>query len=118
MASEDPLKAFKPSVTNIVIFLFLIFIHVVATYSLTGLNGFPFKNILKLTLPELLALPFRLLWSLIGLPLITVASIINAFVLSVMGIRIFDLLNAPVVFIIFAVYYYFVASVLVVGTIK
>ena len=114
---ESPLAFLKPSFMIVGIFLLFVLIYFLGSYENAPFSDKPMKFKPPIfqqyhnTLPTILASLFSVLWAVISMPLFLVG---RAFILMVsyLGINVYDYLNDVNVFIIFLLYYYFLASVI------
>ncbi|MDO8554241.1 MAG: hypothetical protein Q7S22_05515 [Candidatus Micrarchaeota archaeon] len=118
MAEEDHFALFKPGVINIILFIFLIVLHFLGSYSSTfygarsdDLKLAPFYETFRFYVDSTLSLVFYWIWLAISAPLLVTGHIIIS-IISYFGINTYSYLNRIVVFIIFVLYYYFLASVI------
>ena len=115
--NEHPLNFLKPSFTSIGIFLLFVVIHILGSHDNAPFSDRPMRFRLPIfqqyqdILPSILGSLFSMLWAFISMPLFLVGRAFIAIV-SYVGINIYDFLNDSIVFIIFILYYYFLASVI------
>lgn len=114
---EDLIGPLKPRITNIAIFILLLSIHILATYSSPGLLRFPFRDNLKLSIPDELDFVFTGLFTVISMPLLAVGAMINFVFRGILDRSVYSFFDNFITFSIFLLYYYFIASILV-ATIK
>ena len=114
---EHPLKFLKPSFASVGIFLLFVVIHILGSHDNAPFSESPMRFRLPIfqqyqdVLPSILGSLFAMLWAFISMPLFLVGrAVISLF--SYIGINLYDFLNDWIVFIIFILYYYFVASVI------
>ena len=110
--SEDLLKPLNPSIISVAVFLLFLLIHIVATYSMDGVLGFPFPNLFRFSPPTILEMIFQLFWRVISLPLVVLYSAISYVFQALFRFDILKLFNSTIVFVGFVIYYYFLACAL------
>ncbi len=116
--SEDTFALFKPGVINIILFIFLVALHFLGSYSSTfygatseDLKLAPFYDTFRFYVDPTLSLAFYWIWLVISAPLLVTGHIIIA-IFNYFGLNLYNYLNRIIVFIIFIIYYYFLASVI------
>ncbi len=115
---EDHFSLFKPNFVSILLFIFLVALHFLGSYSSTfygaksdDLKLAPYYETMRFYVDSTLSLVFYWIWLIIASPLLVIGHIIIS-IFNYAGINLYGILNRWVVFAIFILYYYFTASVL------
>jgi hypothetical protein len=95
-----------------------VLLHIIANYSNSGLLRFPFRNELRVAVPGEFDMFLYPIWTVAALPLLLVAGFLKAVFLFLLQIDIYGFFNNLSAFIVFVLYYYFFASVLVSATLN